>query len=214
MEQLPQRNLIAGCPVAIPRQGDFNLGNSVSLMTVDLFTSIEDPRVRLLKIKASAQTAKEVTAELADGIDNNVSLFGLPALTRAASLANEYSGTAETMPMPFNVVISNVPGPKQTLYANGAKMLSHYPVSIPTHGLGLNITVQSYRGELFVGLTACKKAVPDLAVLRNDLASAFIELKALILPDNIREISPQQPLPAVTEPVKSNEMAGNLHKVA
>jgi len=214
LEQLPSHNLIAGCPVAVPRQGSFDLGNSVSLMNVDLFTSIADPRIRLLKVKGSAKTAKEVTAELADGIDNNVSLFGLPALTRAASVANEYSGASETLPMPFNVLISNVPGPRQTLYANGAKMLSHYPVSIPTHGLGLNITVQSYCNELFVGLTACKKAVPDLAVLRDDLAAAFIELKALTLPDNIREITAQQSSPVVTEPVKSDETTENLHKVA
>ncbi|MFT7246058.1 MAG: diacylglycerol O-acyltransferase [Candidatus Azotimanducaceae bacterium] len=213
-DQLPELNLIAGCPVAIPRQGDFELGNSVSMMSVDLFTTIEDPQIRLRKVRSSAQTAKEVTAEMADGVDTNVSLFGLPALTRAASLINEYSGASETMPMPFNVLISNVPGPRQRLYANGAKMLSHYPVSIPTHGLGLNITVQSYCGELFVGLTACKKAVPDLAVLRDDLTAAFIELKALALPDNIREINAQLSTSTIAEPAKPDEMTENLHKVA
>ncbi|MFT4797290.1 MAG: WS/DGAT/MGAT family acyltransferase [Candidatus Azotimanducaceae bacterium] len=213
-EQLPKDNLIAGCPVAIPRKGSFDRGNSVSIMSVDLFTSIADPRVRLLKIKGSAKTAKEVTADLAEGFDSNVSLFGLPALTRAASLANEYSGASETMPMPFNVLVSNVPGPSQRLYANGAKMLSHYPVSIPTHGLGLNITVQSYCGELFVGLTACKKSVPDLPALRDDLAAAFVELKALTLPDNILEIGVQRSSSAITEPAKSDKTAENLHKVA
>lgn len=212
--QLPAHNLIAGCPVAIPRHGSFELGNSVSMMSVDLFTNIKDPQIRLRMVRSSAQTAKEVTAEMADGVETNASLFGLPALTRAASLMHEYSGAAESIPMPFNVLISNVPGPRQTLYANGAKMLSHYPVSIPAHGLGLNITVQSYGGELFVGLTACKKAVPDLADLRDDLAAAFIELKALALPDNVREISVQQSLPAAAEPAKSDETTENLHKVA
>ncbi|MFT4677632.1 MAG: diacylglycerol O-acyltransferase [Candidatus Azotimanducaceae bacterium] len=213
-DQLPRHNLIAGCPVAIPKQGRFDLGNSVSMMNVDLFTNIADPRVRLLKVKSSTITAKEVTAELADSIDNNASLFGLPAMTRAASMINEYADLSEAIPMPFNVLISNVPGPKKTLYANGAKMLSHYPVSIPVHGLGLNITVQSYCDDLFVGLTACKKAVPDLALLRDDLAAAFIELKSLTLPDNISKIVVRQPVQVVAAAAENAEIAKNLHKVA
>ncbi len=187
--ELPMRSLIAGCPVSVARPDGKQLGNSVTMMNVDLFTTIADPRVRLLKVKASAITAKEVTADLADGFDANVSLPGLPAMIRAASLASEISGAANALPMPMNVVISNVPGPRETLYSNGAKMLSHYPISIPAHGAGLNITVQSYCDALYVGFTACKKALPDADVLRDDLIAAFNELKALVLPDNVREIS-------------------------
>tara|TARA_R110002072_G_scaffold59158_5_gene150741 strand:- start:12813 stop:14315 length:1503 start_codon:yes stop_codon:yes gene_type:complete len=211
--QLPRRNLIAGCPVAIPRAAHSNQGNSVSMMSVDLFTSVADPRVRLLRVKSSANTAKEVTAELAEGMDSNVSLLGLPLLTQAASWVNEFSRASDTMTMPFNVVVSNVPGPRTPLYANGARMLSHYPVSIPTHGLGLNITVQSYCDGLFVGLTACKKAVPDLDVLRDDLFASFVELKALTLPANITEIGVQT-TPEVKSTPATGEKPENLTKVA
>jgi len=211
---LPWRSLVAGCPVAVQRQGHSDQGNSVSLMNVDLFTTVADPRVRLLRVKGSAKTAKEVTAELADSMDSNVSLFGLPAMTRAASWMNELSNASEAIQMPFNVLISNVPGPRIPLYANGARMLSHYPVSIPTHGLGLNITVQSYCDDLFVGLTGCKKAVPDIGVLRDDILASFIELKTLVLPANIMEIGRRQVTSETEQSAKPFEKPQDLTKVA
>ena len=194
---LPEENLLAGCPVAVPKQGNSDQGNSVTLMTVDLFTNVKDPRVRLLKVKNSSHTAKEVTSEMADALDNNTSLLGLPALTRAASLFGEASGAANTMPMPCNVLISNVPGPRETLYSNGAKMLSHYPVSIPAHGLGLNITVQSYTDGLYVGLTACPKAAQDVKALRDDLIASFQELRGIVTPTAVTEIQDK----ATSEPI-------------
>jgi diacylglycerol O-acyltransferase len=212
--ELPRRNLVAGCPVALPKQGRADQGNSVSMMAVDLFTNIEDPRTRLLRVKASSKIAKELTAELAGSVETNMSLFGLPAMTQAASWMNEFTGAAETMPMPFNVLISNVPGPREPIYSNGAKMLSHYPVSIPAHGLGLNITVQSYCDGLFVGLTACKKAVPDVAALKDDLIAAFVELRSLTLPANILEMGNPQPAEKPAEAVKTDDSEEKMHKVA
>ena len=68
----------------------------------------------------------------------------------------------DRMNPPFNVVISNVPGPRQPLYCGGARMLTYYPVSAVAEGQGLNITVQSYRDHLDFGLIACRELVPDL----------------------------------------------------
>jgi hypothetical protein len=79
------------------------------------------------------------------------------------------------------VVISNVPGPRRQLYALGAKVLTHYPVSIPTHTQAVNITVQSYVDQLFFGITACAQALPDAGMLRNDMLAAFVELKERVL---------------------------------
>jgi len=62
----------------------------------------------------------------------------------------------------MNVTISNVPGPPMPLYCAGAKVLALYPVSIPAHGAALNITVQSYMDNLQFGLTADRRAVPDV----------------------------------------------------
>ena len=67
------------------------------------------------------------------------------------------------------MVVSNVPGPRLPLYSNGARGLTHYPVSIPAHAQGVNITVQSYMDQLFFAITACAKELPDAQALRDDV---------------------------------------------
>jgi hypothetical protein len=74
------------------------------------------------------------------------------------------------MSPPFNLVISNVPGPRQPLYLAGATLLHYYPVSTITDGQGLNITVQSYRDNLDFGLVSCRELVPDV----EDLADLLV----------------------------------------
>jgi diacylglycerol O-acyltransferase / wax synthase len=64
--------------------------------------------------------------------------------------------------MPVNLVISNVPGPRQPLYAAGSRLLHYYPVSTILDGQGLNVTVQSYLDTLDFGLVSCRELVPDL----------------------------------------------------
>lgn len=177
--ELPVRSLIAGCPVSLRKPGDTALNNQVTMMSVSLATDIADPRLRLLAIRDSADTAKEVTADLADGYNTNIAFPGMPLILTAATILADISNAADFIPMPINVVISNVPGPREMLYSNGARMLTHYPVSIPTQGIGLNITVQSYCGTLYFGLTACRKALPDAPLLRDDMMSAYRELKSL-----------------------------------
>ena len=173
---LPNEALIAGCPVSLRKPGDTTPGNQVSMMNVDLGTNIENPLDRIIAIHESATTAKAIVSDLASAIDNNMSIPGLPAVIGAQAAAAEALGLANHLPAAVNVVISNVPGPRNTLYANGAAMLTHYPVSIATHGLALNITVQSYRDQLFMGITACAEAVPDISVLRDDIMDAYLDL--------------------------------------
>ncbi len=69
---------------------------------------------------------------------------------------------SDVLPPTANVTISNVPGPRQTLYAVGAELLNIFPVSISTHGLALNITVQSYRDQLDFGFIAGANIIPHV----------------------------------------------------
>ena len=84
---------------------------------------------------------------------------------------------AEQLPAIVNVLISNVPGPKEPLYCAGAKMINYFPVSIPSNGSVLNITVQSYLDNLDFGLIACRAAVPDIEKLVEFLVDEFEHLK-------------------------------------
>jgi hypothetical protein len=165
------------------------MDNQVTMMSVSLATDIVDPRLRLLAIKDSAETAKEVTADLAGSYDPDIAFPGLPLVSSTAALIADQLKTADLYSMPINVVISNVPGPRETLYSNGARMLTHYPVSVPAQGLGLNITVQSYRDTLYFGVTACKKALPEAALLRDDMLEAYRELGALLPEKKVTELS-------------------------
>ena len=83
------------------------------------------------------------------------------------------------MPPVANVAISNVPGPQVPLFLAGAQMKTFFPVSIITHGLALNITVQTYCGRIDFGIIACKEAVPDLHDFATAIAGGFDELIAL-----------------------------------
>ena len=118
--ELPDKALIAGCPVSLRPPGDESLCNQVTMMKVDLATHLADPSLRLLAIRDSALTAKEVTADLAHGLTTNVSLPGLPALTIAAAQIAEATSAADYLPPPINVLISNVPGTKHKPYSKGA----------------------------------------------------------------------------------------------
>jgi hypothetical protein len=78
---------------------------------------------------------------------------------------------------PFNLVISNVPGPNIPVYLAGAKLIAHYPVSVITDGLGLNITVVGYLGLLHFGLVGCRELVPDIDLIAGYLVD---ELELLL----------------------------------
>jgi hypothetical protein len=95
--------------------------------------------------------------------------FPPPAVfARAMRLATRLTGRFNS---PVNVVISNVPGPREPLYAAGARLVHYYPVSTIVDGQGLNITVQSYLDTLDFGLVACRELVPDLW----DLVDAIVD---------------------------------------
>ena len=196
-DELPAQTLTAGCPVSLRRPEDTGFGNKVTMMCVELATDETAPLTRLLRIKQSAQVAKGVTADMANGYFPEVSLPLLPAMMSSMTALAEMAGAGNAMQAPYNVVISNVPGPRETLYSNGAEMLTHYPVSIAAHGLGLNITVQSYKDTMYVGITACEDALPDAAQLRDDLLFAFNELRQTLNPASILPIRGSKSVPVV-----------------
>ena len=97
---------------------------------------------------------------------------GAPWLLSGLTSLYGRSGLADRIRI-SNVAISNVPGSPLPLYLAGAKMLDYYPVSIVVHGVALNITVQSYMGQLCFGLIACRRAVPDVRDIAVAMQRAF-----------------------------------------
>ena len=124
-----------------------------------------------------------------DATPRDFSIFGAPFVMHEAMELYGRSHLADRLPPPANVVISNVPGPQTPLYVAGAKVLTLYPVSIPAHGMAVNLTVQSYCGSLDYGLTACRKTVPDLRKLAGYLDESLQELLDSVFPDAARKAS-------------------------
>jgi len=122
--------------------------------------------------------------------------LGAPWLISAATSIYGRAQSMAAFPPLANVVISNIRGPTAPLYLAGARMLTYWPVSIVTHGLGLNITVQSYCDSLDFGLVAARRAVPDLDKLVRALHAAYDELAACSAPS-----APVPAAPATRSPV-------------
>ena len=102
--------------------------------------------------------------------------IAMPALLAQAARIAHRTKILDRLNPPFNVIISNVPGPRDALYLGGAEMLTYYPVSAITDGQGLNVTVVSYRDHLDFGLIACRELVPDLWALDEAFEESRLEL--------------------------------------
>jgi WS/DGAT/MGAT family acyltransferase len=176
-DALPSEPLVAMVPISVrtsEQQGEF--GNRVSAMFASLPTHLPDPVDRLQAVHAAMRDAKEQFQAIDAQTLLDATQFTAPALaTRAARVAAQMR-LADYVSPPYNLVISNVPGPRTKLYLAGAEVLGYYPVSVVADGQGLNITVQSYVNNLDIGLTACRELVPDLWHLLTYMTEGLDEL--------------------------------------
>ncbi|GAB3867524.1 wax ester/triacylglycerol synthase family O-acyltransferase [Nocardioides maradonensis] len=178
--ELPDRPIRAMVPVSI-RAADAgaDAGNQVSAMVADLPTDVADPLGRLAAIRETMKQAKEDFAAVPASLLQDYAQFAAPAAAELVARTAASLKMAERVAVPFNVVISNVPGPREPLYYAGALMEANYPVSMISDGLGLNITVHSYRDHIDFGLISCPELIPDLSVLIDHLQAELDELAAL-----------------------------------
>jgi WS/DGAT/MGAT family acyltransferase len=176
----PDKPLIAGVPVSLREAGNTDANNQVSMMIVNLATTIADPIERLRAINTSANAGKKFQGSVKGAMPTDFPSLGVPWIMSGLVSLYGRSRLANRMPPIVNVAISNVPGPQFPLYFAGAKLADFFPVSIPGHGIALNMTVQSYNGLLEVGLTACRRAMPDVADLGNYVVEEHARLRGLI----------------------------------
>ena len=168
-DALPGQPLVAMIPVSVrDPAGQGALGNRVSAMLAPLPTSVADPGLRLEIIHSATQVAKAQQAAIPQGLVDQISDFAVPALTARAARVVFATGLLHRLP-PFNVTISNVPGPNVPVYMCGARLIAHYPVSVVTDGQGLNITLVGYLGQLHFGLVSSRELVPDIDKLAGYL---------------------------------------------
>lgn len=182
-DALPRIPLVAAVPVSV-READpggeaDGGGNQVSVMVVALPTHLAAPVARLEAVAEEVRRAKTEFDALPATILQDLSAV-LP--TALSGLAARALFRLVTMPgVPFNLFVSNVPGPQLSLYVAGARVEGIYPVSAVTALTGgLNVTLFSYDGSLDVGFVACREMVPDVWRLAGYLEAALDELEAVV----------------------------------
>ncbi|MDO9179929.1 MAG: wax ester/triacylglycerol synthase family O-acyltransferase [Agitococcus sp.] len=172
LNALPAKPLIAMVPMSL-RRDDSDGGNQISMILANLGTHLADPKARLDIIHRSVQNAKDRFSRMSPS-----EIMAYSALVYSISGANLMTGIAPKL-QAFNVIISNVPGPKEKMYWNGAELDGFYPVSIVLNGMALNMTLTSYVDKLEFGLIACRKALPSMQRLLAYLEDALDELEVV-----------------------------------
>jgi WS/DGAT/MGAT family acyltransferase len=205
---LPKDPLIAAVPVSLREAGQNDLNVQAGVIMCTLATDIADPLARLAAISAAASDSKARLSDIKQTISGNMGdLLGSPLLAPAVAWLAEYTRIYNVLPMPMNLWVSNVPGPRQPFYCAGCKAVAFFPVSIPNHGAALNITNQSYLDRIDFGLVACRTTIPDVQEIADGIVAAFAELKqasdAVTDPSAIEvlEIAPASATPIAAPPV-------------
>ncbi|MEM6940029.1 MAG: wax ester/triacylglycerol synthase family O-acyltransferase [Pseudomonadota bacterium] len=180
-QDLPDAALVAFVPISMREMGNTDLNNQVFGMNVPLATNYGDPLKRLSKIQRESGASKAMAGSVKDAAPSDFTVVGAPTLLPGLMQLYGRSGLTEMIPQVVNMCISNNAGPPLPLYCAGAKVTALYPVSIATHGCGLNVTVQSYLKHLDFGITADHKAVPDVDHLSDLLVASFEELKTAVV---------------------------------
>ena len=175
---LPDVATVAAMPISLRSGGDAQANNQVSMTQCPLPTHLSDAVERLRAIHLATSAIKNRVAVFKDLIPTDFP--GLAAPIWAAGLSRLWARgkISERLPPLANVVVSNVPGPPVRLYLAGAELQHYYPVSIVTHGLALNFTVQSYCGSLDFGVISAKEVVARPDTLARALIKALDILEA------------------------------------
>jgi WS/DGAT/MGAT family acyltransferase len=182
-DALPELPLLAMVPVSVRDESERGAGgNRVSAMVAVLPTDEPDAGRRLEAMKGEMSIAKSEHGALPAALLQDFAQFTPPSVLGTASRVAARARLMDRVGLPFNVVISNVPGPQFPLYTNGARMEGIYPISAIVDGVGLNMTLMSYNGNLDFGLVADREMVPDIWSLIDYLGEELETLEKLAAP--------------------------------
>ncbi|GAA1140281.1 wax ester/triacylglycerol synthase family O-acyltransferase [Nocardioides aquiterrae] len=168
LDALPEAPLVAMVPIGLKAKESHlpstEGGNAIGAVMCRLGTDLHDPADRLSAVHASMADGKEALSGMTP-----TQIMAMSALGQAPAIIAPMLRMSGIVRPPYNTIISNVPGPRTTQYWNGAKLVGHYPLSIPINGMALNITCISYDGRLGFGVIGCRRTVPRLQRLLTHL---------------------------------------------
>lgn len=171
LDKLPTKPLIAGVPVSV-RRDNTSFGNEVAFTITHLGTDLEDPVERLHAIKRCMDDSKQRMKKFSPA-----QVMSYAALMLMPGAINTLLGRSPDSTL-GNLVVSHVPGPREDMYWQGARLTGLYPASLLLDYLGLNITVISRHDFVDFGLIACRKTVPQVQRLLDYLEDELAALEA------------------------------------
>jgi diacylglycerol O-acyltransferase / wax synthase len=175
--ETPADSLVAMVPISVRSELDrATYGNKLSAMLVSLATTAVDPVERLRLVAEGTRLAKEQAQVLSGELLGGWAQLTFPALSARVARLSGNLRLFDRLPPLFNVVVSNIPGPEVPLWWAGGRLAAIYPVGPILEGVGLNVTVLSYTGTLYVGVAGCRELVPEVEHLGNLVSDAFAEL--------------------------------------
>jgi diacylglycerol O-acyltransferase len=177
LDALPEQTLISMVPVGLKAKeshiASASGGNALGAVMVKLGTDLPDAADRLHEIHSSMLSGKRALAEMTP-----VQVLAMSALGQAPAILGPMLKMSGLVRPPYNLIISNIPGPRRTQYFNGMRLQGTYPLSIPIDGMALNITCNSYADQMAFGLTGCRRTVPHLQRLLTHLGSELDSLES------------------------------------
>lgn len=174
LDALPVDPLIAMVPVSLrDEQRNIKVGNEIGVLMCNLATDLADPAGRLDTVRTCMREGKESMHAR-----SSVQILAMSALG-TAPLALGMVGLGGVI-RPPNVMISNLPGPREPLFWNGARLTALYPLSIPVDNQALNITCTGTDDEIAFGLTGCRRTLPSLASILDHLEDELAALERTV----------------------------------
>ncbi len=203
---LPELPIVGLCPVSLRRDGDESFGNRLSSMSVSLATHLDDARARLAAIHESAEAAKK---RLESGSFETLSALGeclVPgALRLLTRVAHEFPSL---LPLPGNLVISNVRGLPIPLYMAGARVEEIYPISMLQVANGMNVTAVSHDDQVDFGFVVDSNLVRDPWLYANGIQAALRELEAIVASRSTRREADAASVPVTERVPRTSEEDG------
>jgi WS/DGAT/MGAT family acyltransferase len=182
-DELPEDPLVGFVPISLRADGDrLSAGNRLSAMLTSLATDIADPLERLRLISAAMAEAKAQQSLIGADVLTDWTEFTFPAIVGSAARLISSMRVFDRVRPAFNVTISNIPGPPFSLFLAGARVVGVYPLGPVVEGAGLNMTVMSYCGTVYMGLNGCRETVPEMSALPEMVVDSLDELLAVVRP--------------------------------
>lgn len=176
LDALPNKPLVSQVPVSFRPKDDAGGGNAIGMMLSSLGTDIEDTLARFEKVRNSMSAGKALLSDM-----SATQITAYSAIMTLPFALGQMTGTGKRGKRPmYNVVISNVPGPTETRYLNGAEVFSVHPVSFVMQGQALNITLFTYADKITFVFTACRETLPSVQRLVSHTTRALESLECAL----------------------------------